>query len=798
MGILHGKNPKSTQKNQILICGYYNRHNYGDDVFVDVLSRQWKEHTLVFKNLETVEPDDVKAADLIVLGGGDLLQEYFITRIEQRILPYKNCPIYAVGVSMPFASVLEYGRLDMIDQFWCRFRSDVKTLEARFGVGNVHYIPDLALLSPLPTRKLFKERKKIGLCLSMSLARGFQEIIIPQIRNLVERLLVMGFEPHWLAFNDEAGADGAHESDVALYNLLPLGTRRHLFLHHGPQLIPALVEMDILIASRFHAHVFGYLAGIPTISLVLTRKVEQWNLDHGWEKNAIILPRKCQYCCDPTNAQESCPGCVSYMGYPTSLPVNEITNKVRLGYKPVYNVRKDIILLENILTGVIDGEWPHRATPPYFLPRNRVEQYHNELQPQWQSFIEGKHTAEFFASVVCLKLTGNPTHPYHYGLVENLKTQGVNFKLLNALDYMVKTHYRQDKRWQNGLQSNPDGLFSLTKVPQNRLEGIHRSGWEYVTDLLASFHKTDGLLFDSFTDKTFGWHSEYLEALGVIPYRETWIGVLHHPARAVFSSNDCEHLFTKRSFLDSLPTCRGLVVMATDLKLWLENKLREYNFEVPVHMIYHPTEVPDIKFRWKRFTANKQPKVVQVGAWLRDPYGIFQLHVPSLTKAVLKCKDIEGYLTAGPPKVIESVISPVMRAGGCRDGPGSTPFISSVQQVLNEQWNSVEVINHLSNIDYDLLLSENVVFLPLLEAVAVNTVLECIARNTPLIVSKLPAVVEYLGEDYPLYFENYAEAERKLADRGLLRAGYKYLKKMNKDHVSVERFLESIQETLAN
>lgn len=35
-----------------------------------------------------------------------------------------------------------------------------------------------------------------------------------------------------------------------------------------------------------------------------------------------------------------------------------------------------------------------------------------------------------------------------------------------------------------------------------------------------------------------------------------------------------------------------------------------------------------------------------------------------------------------------------------------------------------------------------------------NTILECIARNTPIIVRTNPAIVEYLGENYPLYFES--------------------------------------------
>jgi hypothetical protein len=45
------------------------------------------------------------------------------------------------------------------------------------------------------------------------------------------------------------------------------------------------------------------------------------------------------------------------------------------------------------------------------------------------------------------------------------------------------------------------------------------------------------------------------------------------------------------------------------------------------------------------------------------------------------------------------------------------------------------------------------------DANAHNTIVECIKFNTPIIINKLPAVVEYLGEDYPLYYKNVDELE---------------------------------------
>jgi hypothetical protein len=117
--------------------------------------------------------------------------------------------------------------------------------------------------------------------------------------------------------------------------------------------------------------------------------------------------------------------------------------------------------------------------------------------------------------------------------------------------------------------------------------------------------------------------------------------------------------------------------------------------------------------------------------------------------------------------------------------------------------NSVEVLEHLSDPDYDKLLSENVVFLNLIDASAVNTVIECIVRNTPLIINRIPAIVEILGDEYPLYygdndgntddgFEMNFQIVSLLSDTKRLKNAHEYLQNMKKDKFSVENFMMDV------
>ena len=55
-------------------------------------------------------------------------------------------------------------------------------------------------------------------------------------------------------------------------------------------------------------------------------------------------------------------------------------------------------------------------------------------------------------------------------------------------------------------------------------------------------------------------------------------------------------------------------------------------------------------------------------------------------------------------------------------------------------WEIVEQ-TRVSAYRYDCLLSENVVTIELFDASANNVIVECIARNTPIVVNRHPAVV---------------------------------------------------------
>ena len=89
---------------------------------------------------------------------------------------------------------------------------------------------------------------------------------------------------------------------------------------------------------------------------------------------------------------------------------------------------------------------------------------------------------------------------------------------------------------------------------------------------------------------------------------------------------------------------------------------------------------------------------------------------------------------------------------------------------------SVDVIDFLENEAYDDLLSENLVFIDLYDTSANNTVIESIARGTPIVVCRHPAVEEYLGSDYPLFFDELDQVPKLLMDASRIEAAHQMLK----------------------
>jgi hypothetical protein len=117
---------------------------------------------------------------------------------------------------------------------------------------------------------------------------------------------------------------------------------------------------------------------------------------------------------------------------------------------------------------------------------------------------------------------------------------------------------------------------------------------------------------------------------------------------------------------------------------------------------------------------------------------------------------------------------------------------------IQQKINNVKIIDYLDNDEYDILLSQNIVYINLVDASAINTLIECIVRNTPILINKIPAVVELLGNDYPLYYENNNDVNRILSDATNIKKAYYYIKNIPKTDFYIETFVINLIKIIKN
>jgi len=293
-------------------------------------------------------------------------------------------------------------------------------------------------------------------------------------------------------------------------------------------------------------------------------------------------------------------------------------------------------------------------------------------------------------------------------------------------------------------------------------EKQHRSGWPFAVAALKPLLSDDGILFDDFTDRSFTY-TPIKE-----PRTEPWIGVFHHPHE--INSPLPEHQRYNIRRLADHPCweeSRRHLVGGITLSEHLATFVRQW-LGVPTIAIKHPTEIPPVQWSKERFMARDKRRVLQLGVTLRNTRAIYQLP---------------------PRESIERarVLLPAWRK-----------FDNRLRRLaVRKEYDRASVVEmpRLRDDDYDRLLGESIVMTELYGASGSNVVVECIARGTPLLINRLPAVEEYLGSDYPLYVDSMEHAAELARSEKVFEAN-EHLRHMDVTALSPKVFCESVSQSI--
>lgn len=764
----------------IIVLGYYYRNNLGDDLLMNTIYTLLNNNNY---NLKFVNPDDyyiLDNIDIIILGGGEILNDYFIDKIIKKLNNLIKKPIIiAISTECHSNSYIESKKLDFIDNFITRNRLEYLELVKRYGNNNVLYMPDLVFSMKLYNNIHNRKNNcitKIGVCLARSIYKNNTDYdnYINCIRESLK--LLKGIKIYLFSFNT---SNSINESDILLNRDLAKDTK---FTIINENVLDIFKKMNLIICSRFHAHVLSIAYNIPFISICHTKKV--FNLVNSINLEECFLPIELKDNNLPIKFEP--------------LKMIDMFNYVSYNYSDIVNRLK--ISYDNF-----NNSWNNFNIETYFKPRLNYPIFDTELNINQQIYeikqlINNITDSELKTQIILYKITGNPYSSYYYGLSNKIN----NCNIDEEIKWLIKDFNENSKIITNKKIIKP--IFNLSYMHQNKLEGYHRSGWSFVINNLEQYDNGN-ILMDTYIDKTFGWGEKLYTSMNIIPYKKPWIGFIHHTPNEEYSENNTTTLIKNKLFLESLDCCICLYVLSNSLKLWFENQFNILNIKVHVKSLIHPTEIPNVKFDYNKFMQNNNKKIIQVGAWLRNIYSIFALRTDLLNKAALVGKDMKNYYNLENKKEDFNRI--------CRDNKNKYNLFmneylmkkfngllyikknnedvlrNEIKTLIKYNEDSVQLINELSNDEYDLLLSQNIVFLNLIEVSACNTLIECIVRNTPIVINKIDGVVELLGDDYPLYYDNIDDINNILTFDNILKAHY-YLKKLDKRKYDINYFMDDL------
>lgn len=301
---------------KIYIIGYYDHFNAGDEQYKNTFVYLIKNilgfddnHSISFIDCDKLKnhTSEIKNQDIIIAGGGDILNNYFLDKIID-VFNGKPNNIYAISVGVPYTNIITSNKLHIFHSIFIRSYQDLYTM--RLYHPNVYCIPDIsylakytftsvsdssALVSELTTIK----KKKICFSLSRHVYHKdhteYYYNIVDNLAKFIKYLIVMDYHVILLPFN--TNNVNSNENDILIHNDV---IQKLEYLSHtthvghleditsiktqlNEQMISQIYSLcHVIIPMRFHSCLFSIYSSKPFLPIYTTRKINNLLTDVSW------------------------------------------------------------------------------------------------------------------------------------------------------------------------------------------------------------------------------------------------------------------------------------------------------------------------------------------------------------------------------------------------------------------------------------------------------------------------------------------------------------------------------------
>lgn len=986
------------QQPTVLVVGYYGHYNLGDEQYKTTIqhilkqifqssNRRFVEDFIDFIDCDRLLDYDVPPNTVILLGGGDVLNHYFLDKLNHKfptedIIKYKY-RIIAFSVGIPYNDIFilpeQNKKLRIFDAIFLRTRQDIPLFSEYFPAEKLFYLPDTScfVLDIFKNKKTMEtnnsnyytsyhkvlravqiQKKIVGVSLCRHIYhpdapyRDNYMKIVRDIALMLYQLVKDGYYIVLVPFNTKplngSDPDTNQECDLLIQkdvvNMLSDTVRPYVlnldFELTLEEMMAMYDQFHVMIPMRFHATLFSVYAGIPMIPIYTTKKIQNFLLDIDWkyeyvlEKNSKDLPirfdrrrflakfteltKSWNYSnakevlfkaqrAFKTKSMECLPVIWNAMTFPFSysslhLPITNPILKIK-NNKPIQSIDTMYKNSENnIITDVIPPASEITLVPNVLVQRlaNKLQEFAHDHNISDFREIKDPSLQNIAVCVVSWYLTGLIDSQYNHGLMK--KMFNTNYDYQNEWTWVThdwNNNVNVGSSTKNATEENEIitstrnlpilcdisfNPFTIDYIDQNDRSGAHRSGWKYVYQYIKQYSTSNkdlsksGLLLDLYVDRTFHWKRDIFKYIGIVPYTQPWMGVIHHTFDTTFSEYNNETLLKCPEFLESLDHCKGIIVLSKTLQEQFQARLPpSVLVSVPIFVLTHPTEMNVPKFDYQAFLENSDKKLLHVGGWLRNIFSFYQLdlskdkymfqedHKPSILvplsvsssspiqnswyktlccqgnltdvaipttiisspiiqvytpqvgstvrKVILKGKYMDNYFPNDATDVVDMSDITVETEKTLEEDSNQQKMCSTTSPNTQNNWHrhmneylqkiqtNMDVLDYIENGDYDEILTKNLVFLHLVDGSAINTLIECIVRMTPIFVNRHPSVVELLGETYPLYYtiddtHTIPDIDVILRDPTSILRAHQHLSNMDKTPFMIETFLKDLSKVL--
>lgn len=568
--------------NKIIVLGYYGKSNYGDECFKQVFLKYLSspfDFVFDFVNPENPLPNIGPDVRCVVVGGGDLINSYFLDRLK----PFFDtcpCPIYAVGIGFPFPNMIEEDWLSRFDYIIHRTQSCHERLVKALGPNRVLFCPDLvwmmsstltidttvcdrsfvnAIMSCCPFAQTERAApsnttttsKRIIVCLARpmisldqdkmthynAIVRGIATFLLNLARQTTAKKgkkKAFWYQIEFVPFGTRS--ESKHEDDrlihsdvlmdMVILNKSDANSLPNVIVHSETPVEPIsfFKSFNYAICSRYHAHIFALMAGVPLISISCTNKVSDLMGQAGLEDLVYSLPVHDDQL------------------YPLSCDANEIQDRFNILCDNESEWRQQIssfakrmqdqskqacLVIQNLfrflpkpITRFLKEQTPVSKVA-HFILNELCKDELTDVSINDIMFVKGaikkagvtENQLDRLVRLISYLVVGKPVSAYSYGLREQLLSDEY---CLHDSCHWIHQHFLKEKPEESDefpdskkfcpfIDSNKQTTFQF-EYPRGPLSllgmksgnNVHRSGWDYVLfNLLAMQNPTSDVIFDT-------------------------------------------------------------------------------------------------------------------------------------------------------------------------------------------------------------------------------------------------------------------------------------------------------------